>query len=256
MNLAAAPKLIALVDLDDTLFNSQRKCAPGVALESAALLENGDTISYTSPKQRAMLAWLRQAELVVPVTARSAASFARVLLPFSGPAVVSFGGMILTVPGQVDTPWAQRMHTALAASSAMLHEACTALSHWIAQHQHDAWATLVEESGQTQYLLAKHRTADVQCLAQMRTQVLAPWAAQHPGWRVFQNDNNLSLLPPGLDKAHAVNYLLQNLRAQHGEIVTLGMGDSLSDAGFMHLCDYAMLPSGTQLAAHLAAGLW
>jgi hydroxymethylpyrimidine pyrophosphatase-like HAD family hydrolase len=202
-----------------------------------------------------MFSWLGQAEMVVPVTARSVQSFSRVLLPFSGPAVLSFGGVILTAPGHPDAAWSQRMQTTLADSRALLQAACAALTHAIAQRHIDAWARLIEESGQTQYLLVKHRGADVQALDALRAEVLAPWAAQHPGWRVFQNDNNLSLLPPGLDKAHAVGYLLQSLRAQHGEIVTVGMGDSLSDFGFMQLCDYAMLPCSTQLAAHLERGL-
>jgi hydroxymethylpyrimidine pyrophosphatase-like HAD family hydrolase len=251
----STPKLIVFVDLDDTLFNSARKCAPDVCLEPAALLDNGDTISYTSPKQRSMWAWLHQAELVVPVTARSAQGFSRVLLPFSSPAIVSFGGAILNAQGQADTLWAQRMQTVLAPSAALLQEVCSALSDWIAHHKVNAWTRLVQESGQTQYLLAKHHTADAQCLSNMRDQVLAPWAQQHPGWRVFQNDNNLTLMPPGLDKAHAVSYLLQSLCALYTEVVTVGMGDSLSDAGFMHLCDYVMAPRATQLTERFWAGL-
>jgi hydroxymethylpyrimidine pyrophosphatase-like HAD family hydrolase len=251
----SSPKLIVFVDLDDTLFNSTRKCTSDIALEPAALLSSGDTISYTNAKQRSLWAWLRQAELVIPVTARSAQGFSRVLLPFYGPCVVSFGGTILNAQGQADTLWAQRMQNVLMPSAALLQEACSALSAWIDQHQINAWTKLVQESGQTQYLLAKHHTADAQCLANIRLQFLEPWAQQHPGWRVFQNDNNLTLIPPGLDKAHAVRYLLQSLGVQYNALLTIGMGDSLSDAGFMHLCDYVMAPRATQLSQRLLEGL-
>ena len=64
--------VFVFADLDDSLFNSARKCPPGVPLEPAALLKNGEVVSYTNPRQRALLHWLRQGATIVPVTARSA----------------------------------------------------------------------------------------------------------------------------------------------------------------------------------------
>lgn len=249
--LAHGTPVFVFVDLDDSLFNSARKCPPGVQLEPAALLKNGAVVSYTNPRQRALLHWLRQGATIVPVTARSAEGFGRVLVDFHGTAVVSFGGVILDAQRQPDPHWTQRMHVELATTREPMQQVCHAVSAWIAEHQVDAWAKVVEEGGQAQYLLAKHQSADAQALAQLAEQVLRPWAASRPGWRVFQNDNNLTLLPPGLDKAHAVAYLMAELRAAHGDIVSVGIGDSLSDAGFLSLCDYAMAPKGTQLGQRL-----
>lgn len=243
--------VFVFVDLDDSLFNSARKCPSGVPLVPAALLKNGDIVSYTSPRQRALLHWLRQGATLIPVTARSAEGFARVLVDFQGQAVVSFGGVILDAQRQPDPLWAQHMQTELAPTLEDLHQAHAAACAWIAKHPCDVWVKVVEEEGQAQYLLAKHRSADAQQLAQLADQVLRPWAATHPGWRVFQNDNNLTLLPPGLDKAHAVSYLIAQLRIKHSDIVTVGIGDSLSDIGFLSVCDYAMAPQGTQLGQRL-----
>ncbi|MES2886697.1 MAG: hypothetical protein V4739_01685 [Pseudomonadota bacterium] len=251
---ASAPRVCLFVDLDDSLFNSLRKCAPGAVLQPAALLANGDVISYTSQGQRALLAWLRQGAVVIPVTARSVDAFARVLVDLPGPAVVSFGGVILDAQRRPDLQWAARMAPELAAARPFLDEAFAKVTAWIAAHRTDAWVKLVEELGQTQYLLSKHRSANAQALSEMAEQVLAPLAAAHPGWRVHQNDNNLTLLPPCLDKAHAVAYLMETLRASAGEIVTVGLGDSLSDTGFLSLCDYAMAPRGTQLGRRLLGG--
>jgi hypothetical protein len=242
------PDVLVFVDLDDSVFNSARKCQPGVALEPAALLKNGDVISFTSPRQRALLQWLHLGARVIPVTARSVEGFARVLVDFPGTAVVSFGGVILDAQRRPDPRWAQRMAVELAPARAPMEAACAAAQAWIAEHRLDAWAKVVVEGGHAQYLLAKHRGADAQALAELGARVLRPWAASQPGWRVFQNDNNLTLLPPGLDKAHAVAHLMAEVRAAQGrDIVTIGIGDSLSDAGFLALCDYAMAPQGTQL---------
>ncbi len=243
--------VFVFVDLDDSLFNSARKCPPGVPLEPAALLKNGEVVSYTNPRQRALLHWTRQGATIVPVTARSVEGFTRVLVDFQGTAVVSFGGVILDAQRQPDARWAQRMQIELAATREPMQQAHAAVSAWIDKNQVDAWAKVVEEAGQAQYLLAKHRSADALALAELAAQVLRPWAACRPGWRVFQNDNNLTLLPPGLDKAHAVAHLMAELRAAQGDIVTIGIGDSLSDARFLSLCDYAMAPQGTQLGQRL-----
>ncbi len=60
-------------------------------------------------------------------------------------------------------------------------------------------------------------------------------------------------MPPFLGKAHAVARLLPRLRQAHPEAPILGFGDSLTDAPFMALCDYAVTPTGSQLAARLLA---
>ena len=253
MTAAQAPAIYAFVDLDDSLFCSARKCPPGVVLQPAALLKNGETISFTSPRQRLLLGWLQQGATTIPVTARSVQGLARVLLAFSGPAVASFGGVILDAQRRPDPRWAARMQAALAPARPLLEQACEGLVAAIATRGIDAWAQLVHEDGQAQYLLAKHRAADVAALQALRTQVLLPWAAARPGWRVFQNDNNLVLLPPGLDKSHAVAHVMAELRARHGEILSIGIGDSLSDAAFLGLCDYAMTPRDTQLSQRLVS---
>ncbi|MDO9353946.1 MAG: hypothetical protein Q7T55_09635, partial [Solirubrobacteraceae bacterium] len=71
MTAPGAPPLFVFVDLDDSLFSSARKCAPGEVLQPAALLKNGATISFTNARQRALLAWLDRGATLIPVTARS-----------------------------------------------------------------------------------------------------------------------------------------------------------------------------------------
>ena len=72
---------------------------------------------------------------------------------------------------------------------------------------------------------------------------------------IHRNGNNLAVLPKTLNKARAVAYLRAELEAEHGPIVSFGMGDSRSDARFMAECDYAIIPNGTQLAALTVAAL-
>lgn len=251
MTVSDAPPIFAFVDLDNSLFSSARKRPPGVAFQPAALLNNGEVVSYTSLRQRRLLDWLHLGATTIPVTARSVAALARVLLPFPGLAIASFGGVILDARRQPDPQWSARMQAVLAESGAPLAEACAELDSAIAARRIDAWVRPIDEFGQTQYLLIKHRAADAQALAALHAEVLLPWVVARPGWRTFQNDNNLVLLPPGLDKAHAVAHVMTGLRERHGEFLSIGIGDSLSDAGFLALCDYAMAPRDTQLSERL-----
>ena len=61
------------------------------------------------------------------------------------------------------------------------------------------------------------------------------------------NGNNLAVLPKIINKESAVRYLIDNYKQQHPDLLTFGAGDSHSDAPFMALCDYALIPKNTQL---------
>ena len=66
------------------------------------------------------------------------------------------------------------------------------------------------------------------------------------------NGNNLAVLPKIINKESAVSYLIDGYKQQHPELVTFGAGDSNTDAPFMGLCDYALIPKNTQLFETLA----
>jgi len=64
------------------------------------------------------------------------------------------------------------------------------------------------------------------------------------------NGNNLAILPKVINKESAVGYLLARYREQHAELLTFGAGDSKTDAAFMALCDYAIIPKTPNSASY------
>jgi hydroxymethylpyrimidine pyrophosphatase-like HAD family hydrolase len=235
-------RAIVLVDLDDTLFQTLRKCPPDVpqdALTALGFGRDGGPIGFATPRQSAFLAWLGEAALVVPVTGRSHDALSRVRIPY-GAAVCAHGGVILDEAGAVDPGWAAEI-----AARAAPHKATLAALAEESQGTKVA-ARILAESGTDLYLLLKDPDGDETLLDPVLERILHMVPAD---WTIHRNGNNAALMPPFLGKAHAVRFLLPRLRALHPDAPVIGIGDSLSDAPFMALCDYSMMPTGSQLSA-------
>jgi hypothetical protein len=243
----ALPVLV-LGDLDDTLFQTRRKCPPGCELHPVAYGRIGEALSFATPGQRRLFEWLARDAVFVPVTGRNSDAVARVRLPFAGHAITSFGGVILTPGGGSDPEWSEHVGAHAAEHRETLEALrCFALALG-ARTGADVRATVVADRGIPLYLSVKHNRTDAAQLAAFVRRV-AGEPAFPPGWRVHLNDGNAACLPPYLAKEHAVRYFLDRIAPSRA--VTLGLGDSHSDAPFLALCDYALLPAGSQLGRHL-----
>lgn len=243
---------LVLVDLDDTLFQSRRKC-PAVEvghLALAAEASNGRH-SYTTRAQGNLFAWLSQTAEVVPVTARGSEAYARVRLPFQHGAVLANGAVILLPDGREDAAWHTEVAGALAGVGGDLerlldrgrrlaHDAGLRLRSWI-----------VREGGLGAYAVFKDDAdADGAGLAALAGALAAP-----PGWTLHRNGNNLAYIPGCISKRRACEHLLTGVRGSDPGRLVVGIGDSVSDLGFMSLCDLMATPSRGQLADLLAGVL-
>ena len=238
---------IALVDLDDTLFQTLRKCPPDVPrdrLTPLGFLRDGSPLSYATPTQMRFLDWLRATTRVVPVTARSIDALGRARIAFDA-AVCAHGGVILDDDGQVDRAWQARIGAAAATEASTLDALAAAIAASASRLDPAVNVRVLGEHGIPLYVVAKHADADAAALNRIVDDAVP---ALPPGWTDHRNGNNIALLPPHLGKEHAVAHLLPGLRARHPDLPVIGVGDSITDAPFMQLCDFMMTPSGSQLA--------
>lgn len=240
-------RAIALVDLDDTLFQTLRKCPPDVPQERLVPLgfaRDGSPLSYATPRQVALIAWLSETAWLVPVTARSRDALMRARIPFTA-AVAAHGGVILAEDGEPDREW----HAYVSAQADAHASALRTLRDRVAIAAEARRAALrvrvLEEEGVGLYVLAKHEETDEAALHGAIDAVLDDVPS---GWTVHRNGNNVAIMPPWLGKQHAVKALLPRLRRAHPDAPVIGIGDSVTDAPYMALCDYAMMPRGSQLA--------
>lgn len=249
-------KKFLFVDLDDTLFQTPKKCVGEADLQAAAYLKNGEACSFTTARQRAFFEFAQSGMTLIPATARNGDAFRRVDLPFTSYSVLDYGGIVLQPGGALDAGWLALMQEDMQTALPGLRDAMRIIDDFQAKAGLPSRARLIEDYGTPFYIVVKDHEARGERLAEIEQQVLQDWiAAEGKDYFIHRNGNNLAVLPKTLNKARAVAYLRAELEAEHGPILSFGMGDSRSDARFMAECDYAIIPNGTQLAALTVAAL-
>lgn len=238
------------IDLDDTLFQSLRKCGLSVdprLLKPRAYLRDGSVISYATPKQQRLWQWLSGGGRMIPVTARNFDAFSRVDLPFTEEAVLNHGAVILDKNRRLDPEWQSRMADMLPPYHRDLLDLWEQVQCH-ARHEPALKPRLIEDFGVTWYGVVKHAAADEEALDKLLNAVIRPHEAVLSGRLYYHfNGNNLAVIPDVIGKANAVSFLKERYARLHGPILTIGMGDSKTDIPFMSLCDYAMIPKTSQL---------
>lgn len=238
------------LDLDDTLFQTLRKCEFGAddkRLKVRAYLPNGKPNSFATHKQQWLWDYLAQGFKLVPVTARDFHAFGRCNLPFEEEVVLNHGAVILNKQRELDKVWFEQITQALPDYQSKFFELWRDIETYCKQHS-GYKARLVNDFDVTWYGYIKHSDGTETILKTLLDTVIKPHHHINNGFLYWHlNGNNLAVLPKIITKENAVAYLLNNYKQQYPELLTFGAGDSKTDAPFMTLCDYALIPKNTQL---------
>ncbi|GAB3455096.1 HAD family hydrolase [Insolitispirillum peregrinum] len=236
---------VVFVDLDDTLFQTQRKNPQADQL--AAVDRNGQPLSFRCGRQEAFLDWLSRDALVIPVTGRSVDAFQRVTLALGAQAICSFGGVILDEDGTPNPEWHKRMTTAAGQTQKVMETLLNTVATTASEHGINVRHRIIHDTGLPLYISVKHNAMDCQDTGRLAS-LVSPEVPE--GWTLHLNGNNMALLPPFLGKAAAVAFFLERF-PRDVALLTVGVGDSLTDVGFMGLCDYAIAPTRSQIVTAL-----
>lgn len=235
-------KAMFLTDLDDTLFQTARKMdeAQMMGAVPASFLDDGSISGYRTVRQQFLMELMATAE-TVPVTARSRKVLARAEVP-QAPAICSHGGLIIREDGKPDAQW-QEILRKDAGRTMLLKDIMQDLETGLDARTR-RW--IVSEEGDDLYLVVKSNIDDGEILDDVKEMVrqIAP-----DGFMIHVNGNNLALLPDWLSKTRAVEHLIADRRKADPDLLVIGAGDSLSDLGFMHLCDFSLYPGRSQIAS-------
>lgn len=256
-------KPYALMDLDDTLFQTMRKmdawqmlkAVPTPSLTLAAVNKRGEPLSFFTPKQAQFYHWLSQTTELIPVTARDRQEIRRVQLPFASWQVLTHGAVILQPDGIPLPAWQQHMATKLQDCQSVLSD----MLRYLQQIDTDQQLRITPHDDQfgsqslTVYLAVKHQAKNAEALLDLGKNLVENFTNFSRYFYLHVNANNLAILPHGVHKRHAVLFLQQ----QHFDPARacFGFGDSLADVPFLQCLDWYGTPCRGQLHAAITSML-
>lgn len=233
---------LLLVDLDDTLFQTHRRRVPLDTDRIATLDKSGEPLSFMSPKQQNMVDWLLKNGDVIPVTARSIEALSRVQIDFKHGAVCDHGGAVLQANGEIDLDFHALQQQALAPLQQKMDQLIITLQQ-IGQEFGSVRTWVVQENQLNLYVVLKQNDPEPLFLNDL-VQKLPK--SIYEDFYLHMNGNNLALIPHSVSKQNATQFLLNKIDPQQQRFC-LGFGDSLSDFGFLGLCDWFGMPKNSQL---------
>lgn len=236
------------LDLDDTLFQTLRKCSEDdyPHLQLRATLPDGTPNSFATAKQQWLWQWLARDFKMVAVTARDFHAFGRVDLPFQEDVVLNHGAVILDKQRNIDALWMAKMQAALPFYHEKLLRIWQIVAAFCASDA-DYKLRLVDDFDMTWYGVIKHKSGTEAALLLILHHIKTHEYFVDGSLYWHLNGNNLAILPKIINKQDAVAYLIARYKQQFPELITFAAGDSQSDAAFLALCDYALIPTNTQL---------
>ena len=255
-------KPYALMDLDDTLFQTQRKIdawdlanSNAEKLICASINKKGEPLSFMTQRQANLFNWLLASTELIVVTARDTSEIKRVKLPFNSWQVLTHGAVILTSDDNPLSEWQQHIYNELAP----LQDKLSQLSKLFTSYSKSDNSQLVftphthtfnsnNDSNKhelTIYLAIKHAQKDHQALIELANKLPSLIRDFNQHFYVHVNANNLAILPHVIHKRHAVQFLLENYLDNMRP--SFGFGDSLADLPFLQLLDWYGMPNHGQL---------
>ena len=246
-------KTVIFTDLDDSLLHSERRLREIGEDRSetavASLTVDGRPICFQTERQAKLSQLLSHADLVIPVTGRSSESLNRVIRPqFSSYRIVSHGALILTPSGVPWSPWVSEIKGEVAEGRHHLTMLFEELEEWrehneTLRHQEERTLRLkfVKDYEHPCYLSVKGPERLISPLAEELKE----------RWRygiIHHNRRDLAILPTYASKERAVSYLQNHLRTDlESPLMSIGVGDSLSDLPFLSQCDFSLTPRSSMI---------
>lgn len=237
-------RLVIITDIDDTLMQSERKTPnPHLAHVGSTCIEGKPTSFMTAKQKRLNDLLLGNAEVVIPVTARSAEKLDRVAIPFKHERIVDFGGTVLRDDGSVDQEWLAMLLALEAGGNAprVLEQLVSETRghmelrnvHVCKPHGLYCYASFRFVKGSSGDFLYKRLNQVLQQLSEL------------DNFYFHRTEAEVAIIPRYVSKGSATQYVLS--RYGYAKDLTVGMGDALTDIGFMNLSDYLLMPRRSQL---------
>ena len=194
---------------------------------------------------------LRGADLI-PVTGMDEAELLSVPAAFTSWQILQHGAVILTPDGEEDVAWRRLIMETQRFGQQALELAHQAALHITQLGQLGVEVELLERYGRPLLIQIRH-PHDLELALDQAGQAMQDWLEGGPfqtDLRALRQGLTLSVLPRGLNPASAVNYVMGMLEERPELIV--GVSAQASDADFLALCDYALIPGSSSWVSDVA----
>ncbi|XKH58724.1 hypothetical protein LG290_08320 [Halomonas sediminis] len=205
-------------------------------------------MSYQTSTQRALWALIQRADIIVPVTGRTSYAIDRVTLPLTGKYRIASHRALVLQEGALASAWHDVIAPQLPAARKTLEAAARALGYAFAALDEPVPPTcrVLEDMEVPVYLSIKASGT-----LSPKAHAACVLVAADYGLTLHANARNAALRPAYTCKAAACRFVLGQLIERQPEDTVIGLGDSLSDLGFMGVSDFAMAPTDSQLWTHV-----
>lgn len=198
----------------------------------------------TSEAPAALAGLLSAGADLIPVTGMDEEELLEVPALFTSWQILRHGAVVLTPDGEEDPAWRR-----LSRETLTEREGALRLAHQAAQHigmlgQLGTEAELHERGGLPLRVTVRHPYGVAPALAAAAREWRA-WLEEGPfagELRLLEEPGELVLLPREINPESAVNYVLEQLPEE--VTLRLGVSAAASDAPFLALCNYAVVPGG------------
>ncbi len=237
-------------DLDDSLFQTLRKIPKTEEsnLQNYIPVDwiNDKALCFMSPRQKSLLSLFKAAQ-IIPVTARNLEAFKRINLPFSHGAILNYGATILLPNGEEDLKWKKKIFQDLNPFQSELENLFNKILEFSGEHNLEIRARIIGINDCMFYVVIKNQSPENDFL-EILVQNMHKFISEKNNWFIHLNGNNLAFIPICLDKANAVEYLIDTHIAPFGDdYLTFGLGDSIVDINFINKCHFGIIPNNSQI---------
>lgn len=238
-NQSAHSKIVIFTDLDDSLIQTEGKLPDNAEKFLGATDRSGNALSFFTQTQKTLLTMFARSEaIVIPVTGRNTDALNRVEYCFDNFRVVSHGAVVLTDNGKLCQSWLGEIDSELCHWPQLLEQSNKEINEIISSLKLDARSRVIIDQDIPAYISVKGESAALKTIRQENS--LDSHFFRH------ENGRNHALLPPYARKKRAVEHLKKRLDVTENDLV-VGIGDSVSDLGFMHACHFSMMPTNSQI---------
>ena len=230
-------------DLDDSLIQTKRKIPENAVTSLGATDRDGNALSFITQSQQLLLSMFKQqGATIIPVTGRNTDALDRVNYDFDDYRVVSHGAVVLTKCNSVCQQWLTQIDHHLAKWPQLLEDCNKEILGIIDSLGLDARTRVIIDQDIPAYVSVKGQEDALARISEHSE--CAKLFTRHA------NGRNHAMLPPYASKKDAVEFMKTQMQLTVNDL-TIGIGDSHSDLNFMQSCQFAMLPTTSQIAAGL-----